>query len=155
MFPEGAISSKVLIRNPWGYSLEQGGGRLRIFATKVFARFARKERLDDKRLCEAVRRAEHGLIDADLGSNLIKQRVARPGGGRSGGYRTVIAFRASRRGVFLYGFAKNERDNIDDRELDDLKKLAKQFLNYTDEQIAAAVKQTELKEVFCNDHEKE
>jgi hypothetical protein len=67
----------------------------------------------------------------------------------------VIAFRASRRGVFLYGFAKNERDNIDDRELDDLKKLAKQFLNYTDEQIAAAVKQTELKEVFCNDHEKE
>jgi hypothetical protein len=81
--------------------------------------------------------------------------VARPGSGRSGGYRTVIAYRTSRRSVFLYGFAKNERDNINDRELDDLKKLAKQLLNYTEEQIATAVKQTELKEVFCDDREKE
>jgi hypothetical protein len=128
---------------------------LRVFATKVFVRFARKERLDDKRLCEAVTRAERGLVDADLGGNLIKQRVARPGGGRSGGYRTVIAYRASQRSVFLYGFAKNERDNIDDRELDELKKLARHFLIYTDEQIATAVQQTELKEVFCDDQEKE
>jgi hypothetical protein len=128
---------------------------LRVFATKVFARFARKERLDDKRLCEAVTRAERGLVDADLGGNLIKQRVARPGGGRSGGYRTVIAYRASQRSVFLYGFAKNQRDNIDDRELDDLKKLARHFLNYTDEEIATAVQQTELKEVYCDDQEKE
>ena len=128
---------------------------MRVFATKVFARFARKERLDDKRLCEAVTRAERGLVDADLGGNLIKQRVARPGGGRSGGYRTVIAYRASQHSVFLHGFAKNERDNIDDRELDDLKKLARHFLHYTDEQIATAVQQTELKEVFCDDQEKE
>jgi hypothetical protein len=126
-------------------------GHLRIFATKVFARFARKERLDDKRLCEAIMRAEGGLVD-DLGGNLIKQRVARPGAGRSGGYRTVIAYRALQRSVFLYGFAKNERDNIDDRELNDLKKLAKQFLNYREEQIATAVKQRELREVFCDDH---
>jgi hypothetical protein len=95
---------------------------LRVFATKVFARFARSERLDDKRLCEVVERAERGLIDAELGGGLIKQRVARSGGGRSGGYRTVIAYRAAQRSVFLYGFAKNERDNINDRELDDLKK---------------------------------
>jgi hypothetical protein len=128
---------------------------LRIFATKVFKRFARKERLDDKRLCEAIARAERGLVDAGLSANLIKQRVARPGGGRSGGYRTVIAYRAAQRSVFLYDFAKNERDNIDDRELDDLKKLAKQFLDYNEEQIAAAVKQTELKEIFYDDHEKE
>jgi hypothetical protein len=70
---------------------------LRVFATRVFARFARKERLDDNRLCEAIARAERGSVDADLGANLIKQRVARPGGGRSGGYRTVIAYRASQR----------------------------------------------------------
>jgi len=87
----------------------------------VFACFAREERLDDRRLCETIARAERGLIDAELGGYLIKQRVARPGGGRSGGYRTVIAYRASQRSVFLYGFAKNERDNIGDRELDDLK----------------------------------
>jgi hypothetical protein len=128
---------------------------LRIFATKVFARFARKERLDDERLCEAIMRAECGSIDADLGANLIKQRVARPGAGRSGGYRTVIAHRALQRSVFLYGFAKNERDNIDVKELDDLKKLAKQLLYYTDDQIATAVKHTELKEVCCDDRQKD
>jgi len=70
------------------------------------------------RRCE---RAERGLIDAELGGHLIKQRVARLGGGRSGGYRTVIAYRAAQRSVFLYGFAKSERDNIGNRELDDLK----------------------------------
>jgi hypothetical protein len=94
---------------------------VRVFVTKVFARFARKERLDDERLCNAIARAEAGSIDAQLGGSLIKQRVARPGGGRSGGYRTVIAYRTTSRSVFLYGFAKNERENIQDRELDDFK----------------------------------
>jgi hypothetical protein len=73
-----------------------------VFATKVFAWFARNERLDDRRLCEAVARASRGLVDADLGGNLFKQRIARPGRGRSGGYRTIIAFRASQRSVFLW-----------------------------------------------------
>ena len=127
---------------------------MRVFTTKVFARFARKERIDDRRLCEAIARAGRGLIDADLGGSLIKQRVARRGGGRSGGYRTVIAYRAAQRSVFLYGFGKSERDNIDQRELDDLKKLAKHFLGYSDSQIAMALAQSELREVMC-DHEKE
>ncbi len=126
-----------------------------IFATKVFVRFARKERLDDKQLCETVARAGRGSVDADLGGHLIKQRVARTGGGRSGGYRTVIAYQAPQRSVFLYGFAKNERDNISDRELDDLKKLAKQLLNYTEQQISTAIKQTELREVSSDDQTKE
>jgi hypothetical protein len=128
---------------------------LRIFATKVFARLARGERLDDMRLCEAIARAERGLIDAELGGHLIKQRVARPGGGRSGGYRTVIAYQASQRSVFLYGFAKNERDNIDDRELDDLKKLARLYLTYSDTQIAVALESAELKEVVWDERKKE
>ena len=127
---------------------------MRVFATKVFTRFAHSERLDDKRLCEAVTRAERGLIDAELGGGLIKQRVARPGGGRSGGYRTVVAFRAARRSVFLYGFAKNERDNISDRELDDLRKLARLYLGYSDMQIANALQAAELKEVMCDEREK-
>jgi hypothetical protein len=126
---------------------------LRVFTTKVFARFARKERLDDRQLYEAIARAERGLVDANanLGGHLIKQRVARPGGGRSGGYRTVVAYRASQRSVFLYGFAKSERDNIDERELDDLKKLARHYLGYSDAQIATALEQTELREVMCDD----
>jgi hypothetical protein len=126
---------------------------LRVFTTKVFARFARKERLDDRQLYEAIARAERGLVDANanLGGHLIKQRVARPGGGRSGGSRTVVAYRASQRSVFLYGFAKSERDNIDERELDDLKKLARHYLGYSDAQIATALEQTELREVMCDD----
>jgi hypothetical protein len=130
------------------------GERLRVFVTKVFARFARKQRLDERRLCEAVTRAENGAIDAELGGDLIKQRVARPGGGRSGGTRTLIAYRAARRSVFLYGFAKSERDNIEHKELDDLKKLAKHLLSYSDEQIAIAVEQKELTEVVCDGQEK-
>ena len=66
----------------------------------------------------------------------------------------MIAYRAGRHSVFPYGFAKNERDNIDDRELDDLKKLAKHFLSHSDEQIAMAVKQSELTEVSFHDREK-
>jgi hypothetical protein len=126
---------------------------VRVFLTRVFVRFARKERLDEQRLCEAVTRAERGAIDADLGGGLIKQRVARPGAGRSGGTRAVIAYRLAARSVFLYGFAKSERDNIDDRELADLKKLAKLFLSLTDEQIAAAVRATELQEIVYDDQE--
>jgi hypothetical protein len=126
---------------------------LRVFTTKVFARFARNERLDDRQLYEAIVRAERGLVDADLGGNLIKQRVARSGRGRSGGYRTVVALRASQRSVFLYGFAKSERDNIDDRELADLKKLARHYLGYSCAQIATALEQTELREVMCDDQE--
>lgn len=75
------------------------------------------------------------------------------GAGRSGGYRTIIAYRASQRSVFLYGFAKNERENIDDQELDDLKKLAKHYLGYSDAQIAVALARAELREVACDDQE--
>ena len=88
---------------------------------------------------------------SDLGGSVIKQRVARLGGGRSGGYRTVIAYRASQRSVFLYGFAKSERDNIDDRELNNLKRLARHYLGYSDSEIAMALEQTELREVVCDD----
>ena len=70
---------------------------------------------------------------------------------KSGGYRTVIAYRSSRRSVFLYGFAKSERDNIDDRELKDLKKLARQYLGYSNSQIATALEQRELREVVRDD----
>lgn len=124
---------------------------MRVFVTKVFARFVRSKRIDDAHLCEAVARAEAGSIDANLGGGIIKQRVARRGGGRSGGYRTVIAYQASRRSVFLYGFAKSERDNINDRELADLKKLANHYLLYNEAQIAMALASVELREVVCDE----
>jgi hypothetical protein len=101
---------------------------MRIFKIKSFMRFARREKISDAALVEAIERAGQGLIDANLGGGLIKQRVARPGQGRSGGFRTVVAYQARNRAVFLYGFAKSERDNIDDDELEALREIAAEWL---------------------------
>lgn len=90
---------------------------MRVFKTKEFKRFARKQKIGDDDLCEAVARAERGLVDADLGHGLIKQRIARPGQGRSGGFRTIIAYRHARRSFFIYEFAKSEMENISDDDL--------------------------------------
>lgn len=83
---------------------------VRIFKTKRFAKFARREGIADESLREAIERAERGTIDADLGGGLIKQRVARPGKGRSAGYRVIVAYRTKERAVFLFGFAKSKRE---------------------------------------------
>ena len=82
---------------------------MRVFKTRWFARFAKREDISDDRLADAIARAERGLIDAKLGGGLIKQRVARPSKGKSGGYRTLMAYRSGQRAVFLFGFAKRSR----------------------------------------------
>jgi len=122
---------------------------VRVFKTKIFARYARKERIADESICEAVDRAARGLIDADLGGGLIKQRIARPGQGRSGGFRVIVLWRRKDRSIFLHGFAKNERDNIDGRDLGDLKDLAAMFLGYSSAKLDRAVVEGELLEVNC------
>ena len=119
----------------------------RIFKVKGFARFQRKERLSDATLCKAIAGVEAGLIDADLGGGLIKQRLPRAGQGKSGGYRTVIAFRSGDRAVFLFGFGKNERSNIDDDEVDEFRRLARAFLDLTAQQVARLIADAELTEV--------
>ena len=102
---------------------------MRIFKTKLFARFARRERISDAHLREAVERAERGLIDADLGGGVIKQRMARAGQGRSSGFRVLLAYRPDTRSVFLFGFAKNERGNVDDDELVTAQEIARVWLD--------------------------
>ena len=101
---------------------------MRIFKTRLFAKFARRERIHDASLREAIERAGRGLIDADLGGGVIKQRVGRQGQGRSRGYRTLIAYRFGEFAVFLFGFAKSDRDNIDASELYVLRANAGQWL---------------------------
>ncbi len=129
---------------------------MRVFATKWFTRFARSERISDERLCEAIARAAQGSVDADLGGSLIKQRVARAGGGRSGGYRTLIAYQTTRRSVFLYGFAKSERDNIDPRRLAELKTLARRFVSLTDAEIQNLLHAREMRELdYANRNQEE
>ena len=120
---------------------------MRIFKTRALARYARKEKIGDASLLESVARAERGLIDADLGGHVIKQRVARTGQGRSAGYRLLVAFRARHRAVFLLGFAKNERDNIDDNQLATLQKIAAGWLGASASIIDAAIAEGSLVEV--------
>ena len=124
---------------------------MRIFRNKSFTRFLKKAGLNDAALCKAVAAAERGLIDADLGSDVIKQRVARPGGGKSGGARTLILYRRGKRAYFVHGFAKNDKDNIDSNELAALKKLASEMLAFDDKAIAKAVEFGTLTEVMCDD----
>ena len=101
---------------------------MRVNKTRLFAKFARRERISDAALVEAIARAHRGLLDADLGGGLIEQRVARQGGGRSGGYRTLIAVRFGARAVFLFGFANNDRDNVSEDELAELRVTARSWL---------------------------
>jgi hypothetical protein len=123
---------------------------LRVFRTKEFSRYARRQGIRDEALCEAVARAERGLIDADLGGGLIKQRMARPGQGRSGGYRTLMAWRAAARTVFLYAFAKSERDNIEPDELRFWREVGAGFLGLDREGLANLLAAGELIEVNCH-----
>lgn len=123
---------------------------MRLFKSSRFHKFARKEKISDAMLCEAVERAERGLIDADLGSGLIKQRIARPGAGKSGGFRTLIFFRTQTRAVFAFGFAKSDVANLDDAEEAFFKKAAKLVLGFTDAQMEAEVAASRMLEVNCD-----
>jgi hypothetical protein len=120
---------------------------MRIFKTKWLARFTRRDGIADRSLIEAIARAEQGLIDADLGGGLIKQRIARPGQGRSGGFRMLVAYRAGDRAVFLYGFAKRERENIDPDELLTLQEIGAAWLAANERRMAQAVEDGALQEV--------
>ncbi len=120
---------------------------MRIFATKWMVRFARKQRIAEFSLREAIDRAECGLVDADLGGGLIKQRVARSGQGRSGGYRMIVAYREGDRAVFLYGFAKSERENIDPDELLTLREIGAAWLAADDAMLAKALSDGTVQEV--------
>ena len=124
---------------------------MRIFKNKWFVRFARKERITDAKLAEAVRNAEKGLIDADYGGGVIKQRIARPGQGKSGGYRSIIIFRKGNMAFFVYGFAKNELDNIDESDERDFKDLARVLLALSDEGLKKLTDNGELTEVEYED----
>ena len=101
---------------------------MRIFKTK---QFARKQRIGDAMLRDAVERADAGHIDADLGGGVIKPRIARMGQGRGGGYRVLVFYRGAVRSVFVFGFAKNDQGNIDDDELQAFRKAAGQALAFS------------------------
>ena len=120
---------------------------MRIFKNAWFRRFARQEKITDSILFDAIARADKGLIDADLGGGVIKQRIARPGQGRSGGYRTIIIFKQEEKAFFVYGFAKSKRENIEKDEEEFFRKAAKELLALTDVQIRQLISINEMIEV--------
>lgn len=120
---------------------------MRIFKTSQFARFADKQKISDNLLYETILRAEQGLIDANLGGNVIKQRVARQGQGRSSGYRVLIFYKIQDNHFFVAGYAKNEQDNLSHSELNALKQMATIYENYSEEHLDLLCKQRILIEV--------
>ena len=121
-----------------------------IYKTRWFDRWARKEGLTTPSLCAAVREMGAGLYDADLGGGLVKKRIARPGQGKSGGFRTLVATNRGDRWVFVFGFPKNERSNIDKDEEQALKAVAAHLLSLTAQAISKAQRAGEVIEVNCD-----
>lgn len=120
---------------------------MRIFKNRPFSKWASKEGLNYALLLAAVDEMERGLIDANLGGHVVKKRVAVGGQGKSGGMRTLLAYRVGDKAFFVYGFAKSARANISADELRALKYLAKELLSYSDRALAKAIKSGALIEV--------
>jgi hypothetical protein len=120
---------------------------MKLYATREFARAARKLKVRDAALAEAVRRAEAGLIDADLGAHLYKQRVARDGQGRSGGYRTIVYLKEGDRAVFLHIFEKSRKADLSETERDMYRAFARLLASLTDAAFAILVEQRQWRRI--------
>ncbi|HPW94279.1 MAG TPA: type II toxin-antitoxin system RelE/ParE family toxin [Fibrobacteraceae bacterium] len=105
------------------------------FESRWFKRWSKKNGLKKADLLDALERTINGSGVVNLGGNIYKIRVAKNGQGRSGGFRTILIFKKGKRSLFIYGFEKNDQDNIDKGTLADYKKFAVTFLNYTDDDI--------------------
>lgn len=108
---------------------------MRIFKNQWISKYAYKQHIADEDLIAAVHRAEQGLIDADLGGGVIKQRIARKGQGKSGGYRSIILLKKNDKAFFVYAFGKNERDNITEEELRYFRNLAEDLFHLDTEKL--------------------
>lgn len=124
------------------------GPLIRIFKTKNFARWAKKEKVLDKALSNAVLEIEHGIIDADLGGGFIKKRIAKSGQGKRSGYRVLLAFKSRDRSVFVFGFSKSDKENIDSEEKELYRKLSKIYLTMSMSMLDKLCNEGKLYEVI-------
>ena len=120
---------------------------MRVFKNAWFGRFARKRKISEEVIWDAVDRAEKGLVDADLGGGVIKQRIARPGEGKSKGYRSIELYRKGDKAFFVYGFPKSDLGNIRGDEEEQFKKAAKLILALSDDQIRQLIENGQFEEV--------
>ncbi len=123
----------------------------RVFKTRHFNRWMRKSELTDQALCLAVAEMVAGLIDADLGGDVVKKRVALPGRGKRAGARTLVATRKGSRWFFVFGFEKNEKANVTSTELEALQVLSAELLSLTGKQLDSALEDATLMEI-CHEH---
>jgi hypothetical protein len=124
---------------------------MRIFKNKVFNKYAKKQNITDDELCKAVAEIEDGLVDAKYGGSLFKKRIAKKGGGKSGGHRAVLAYVKGDKTFFMYGFEKSNKDNIEKDEERDYKKLAKKYITLDGAQLMLALGENILFEVNCDE----
>ncbi|MFZ5811922.1 MAG: type II toxin-antitoxin system RelE/ParE family toxin [Thermodesulfobacteriota bacterium] len=122
---------------------------MRIFKTKPFARWARKEEISDTTLCGCARDIAAGKVDANLGGYLFKKRIPRPGQGKSGSYRIIVAFKSPEDGrlFFLYGFPKNSKSNISTSDEYLLKIIADRYINISDTVFRTVIRNGDLVEI--------
>lgn len=117
------------------------------FSPKSFARWMRRNKVTDNDLIAATEEMADGLIDADLGGHVVKKRVALQGRGKSSGAKTIVATKSGRRWIYLFGFEKNERSNIDSSELKALQELAKSYLEMNVAETKSAIDEGKLIEL--------
>lgn len=122
---------------------------MKVYATREFSKFAFKEGITDQALCEAVARAERGLIDADLPGAIIKQRVARTGQGAARGHRTVLVYRHGQLAVFVHGFSKNAKANLSPAEQEVYADLGGIITGMSVTLLKAAVARGKWREINC------
>ena len=111
-----------------------------IYKVVAFSEWAEEYNVSDKILLDAITEMNNGLYDANLGGNVYKKRIPLDNRGKSGGARTIIAFKYNNKAFFIYSFAKNKQDNISDKELKALKKLAKLYFGLSDSEIIEALR---------------
>jgi hypothetical protein len=111
-----------------------------IYKIPAFDEWAKEYSVSDEKLLDAIREMNSGLYDANLGGNVYKKRVPLDNKGKSGGARTIIAFKVNDKAFFIYSFAKSKQDNVNEKELKALKKLAKVYLGLTDKETIEAIR---------------
>ncbi|MGR4844646.1 type II toxin-antitoxin system RelE/ParE family toxin [Rhizobium sp. LARHSG275] len=124
---------------------------MRVLKDLEFEDWAAEYNVTDAMLCDAAKEIEAGLVDARLGGFLLKKRVAAPGRGKRGSYRTIVGHRQGDRLIFVHGFAKNETDNITKKEKEALRKLCDVYMLADDKKLAEMIELKLILEIQCHE----
>ena len=116
----------------------------RAFKTAWFAKEARKAKISDEELCRAIKQVTQGQAD-DLGGGVFKKRL------NDNMHRSIILAKAGKHWIYVYLYAKKDRENITHDELAAFKKLAKDYGSANEQVIAALLRDKELLEI-CHDN---